>query len=161
MHDADVLYAYRNLGEALVDFVGDIEPDMTIGPPDDPYLRRWVLRHSGIVGGLYVHQILKDDDDRALHDHPWDFDVFIVRGSYREIREGVPEGQLIKAGSYRSIVAETAHRLVVVDGPVWTLCFTGQRRREWGFHCPDRGWVHWKEYCDTRDSGLIGKGCEG
>lgn len=141
----------------------DIAPDMVIGDPRNPYLRRWHLREEGPSGGLYLHQILRDDDDRALHDHPWDSSVFIIEGSYKELTAANPDGQLFEAGSYRHMSAETAHRLIVVDGPVWTLVFTGPRRREWGFHCKNADgsprWVPWQEFVATHNKGEIGKGC--
>lgn len=134
-------------------------PDFIIGGQAAPYLRRWFLRDEGDSGCLYLHQILRDDDDRALHDHPWDASVYIIEGCYREVREDCPAGELFGAGSYRHMQAETAHRVVVVGGPVWTLCFTGKRRREWGFHCP-QGWRPWQEFVSKRDRGEIGVGCD-
>ena len=53
-----------------------------------------------------------------------------------------------------------AHRLELIDGPCWTLFVTGPRYREWGFHCPQRGWVPWKEFTSADNSGEIGRGCE-
>lgn len=134
-------------------------PDFVIGGADAPYLRRWFLRPEGPSGGLYLHEIIRDDDDRALHDHPWDSSVYIISGSYREVRNDCPEGELFVAGSYRHMPAEQAHRLVVFNGPVWTLCFLGPRRREWGFHCP-QGWRPWQEFVSARDKGSIGRGCD-
>lgn len=133
-------------------------PDLIIGDPKNPYLLRWFLREEGPSGGLYLHKILRDDDDRALHDHPWDSSVYIFDGSYKEVRKDCPEGQLFGPGSYRHMKAETAHRLVVVSGPVTTIVFTGPRKREWGFHCP-QGWVHWKDFVAPDNKGAIGRGC--
>lgn len=42
----------------------------------------------------------------------------------------------------------------------WTLFITGPRCRHWGFHCPERGWVHWKLFTAADDPGDIGKGCD-
>lgn len=133
-------------------------PDFVIGPKADPYLRRWFLIPKTEQGGCYLHEILHDDDDRALHDHPWDAHILIVQGEYKEIREDCPDGELFKEGSLRLMRAETLHRLVVVRGPVLTLVMFGPDRREWGFKCP-QGWIPWQEFVDARDSGLIGKGC--
>src|SRR5271157_1654536 len=33
---------------------------------------------------VYLHQILKSDEDRHFHDHPWSFFSFLLKGSYRE-----------------------------------------------------------------------------
>lgn len=41
--------------------------------------------------------------------------------------------------------AEDAHRLVLENGPVWTLVWGEPKRRKWGFHTED-GWVHWEDY---------------
>lgn len=43
--------------------------------------------------------------------------------------------------------------------PVTTLFITGPKIREWGFLCP-KGWRHWKDFCDSCDHGVIGRGCE-
>lgn len=43
--------------------------------------------------------------------------------------------------------------------PVITLFITGPKIREWGFLCP-QGWRHWQVFCDERDHGVIGRGCE-
>lgn len=133
-----------------------VPPDFIIGGADNPYLRRWFVRPEGASGGMYLHQILRDDDDRALHDHPWDSSVYIIHGAYEEV---LTTGRTVyRAGSYRHMPAEQAHRLVVVEGPVWTLCFLGPRKREWGFHCP-QGWVPWQQFVSGRDKGQIGAGC--
>jgi hypothetical protein len=153
-------YGLQTMAGALLGLAQMRTPDFIIGGKDAPYLRRWFIRPEGLTGGVYLHQILRDDDDRALHDHPWDADVFIFAGSYREVRADCPEGELFTAGTYRRMKAETAHRLVVVDSPVWTLVFFGPRRREWGFHCP-QGWVPWQEFVDKDDPGGIGPGCGG
>lgn len=52
------------------------------------------------------------------------------------------------------------HRVELIDGDCWTIFVTGPRYREWGFHCADRGWVHWKKFTATDNRGEIGKGCD-
>ncbi len=141
----------------LVDSVRLREPDFIIGDPQDPYLIRYWLRRDRPEGSIYLHCIRKSDDDRALHDHPWSSTSLVLEGTLREI---LPDGsRLLTPGSIVSRSAEQAHRLEVVDGPVWTLFITGAVEREWGFHCPN-GWVHWKEFTDPATNGQqIGKGC--
>jgi hypothetical protein len=74
------------------------EPDCVIGPPDNPYLRRWWLIPRNRWFNLYLHNILRDDDDRALHDHPWANLSILLRGAYREV---TPRGtHLRKRGSF-------------------------------------------------------------
>jgi hypothetical protein len=37
---------------------------------------------------------------------------------------------------------------------------TGPRYREWGFHCPQDGWIHWERFTKMHDPGAIGAGCD-
>jgi hypothetical protein len=132
------------------------EPDCVIGPPDNPYLRRWWLIPRNRWFNLYLHNILRDDDDRALHDHPWANLSILLRGAYREV---TPRGtHLRKRGSFVLRWATAAHRLEVERGPVWTLFITGPVVREWGFHCP-KAWVHWREFVKPGSPGEVGRGC--
>lgn len=144
------------------------QPDFCIGGREDPYLRRWWLIPRNSFFNIYLHQILRDDDDRALHDHPWVNISVLLSGGYWEI---IPN-KLIwrKAGSIVFRRAKQAHRLQLernfdssgrVTGvkPAWSLFLTGPRIREWGFHCP-KGWVHWKDFTAGPDSSLVGKGCD-
>lgn len=133
----------------------DREPDFVIGNP--PYMLRWWLLPRNDVFNVYYHRILKDDDDRALHDHPWPSFSVMVRGRLREITE--QGARIVTAGDCVYRGPEMAHRLELVDGaPAETLFITGPRVREWGFHCP-KGWVHWRDFTSPGDSGLIGRGC--
>lgn len=74
-------------------------PDQFIG--EGPYMMRWWLfgtskeldehgepkprRPFGY--SFYFHCFLRSDDDRALHDHPWDFLSVILFGRYQEHRD--------------------------------------------------------------------------
>jgi len=116
----------------------------------DPYMERWLARTPR--GYVRVHHILRSDDDRALHDHPFDFTSLILRGSYIEhvpadpTRPGGPTvSQRYGPGSILRRRAEDPHRLVLPDGPVWTLVLTEKKRRDWGFHLAE-GWLLWSEY---------------
>ncbi len=133
-------------------------PDFVIGHVSNPYLLRWWLIPRNPWFNVYLHCILRDDDDRALHDHPWWNVSVILRGGYFEI---MPQETLWRGKGHVVFRRPTAsHRLVLAKAPgadvCWSLFFTGPRIREWGFHCP-KGWVH----CFTHpaDKGQIGRGC--
>ena len=136
-------------------------PDLIIGEPDAPYLRRWHILPRNRWVNIYVHQFLKSDDARALHDHSYLNASVILCGVYKEYFAG---------GRYRfrfpgNIILRrpsTPHRVeLLFDIPVWTLFVTGPRVREWGFHCPS-GWRHWREFTDTSEGrSTIGRGCDG
>ena len=130
-------------------------PDFTIGDP--VYLERWWIVPRNEQQNVYLHRILRDDDDRALHDHPWDNVSYVIAGSYREI---TPDGTFIRQpGDVVKRQATDMHRLELIDGePCVSLFFTGQKVREWGFDCPG-GWVHWRDFTAGENGELVGRGC--
>ena len=139
-------------------------PDFLIGSPDDPYMRRWWVIPRNKVFNIYLHHIRRDDDDRALHDHPWPSISFVLMGQLTEVLEN--RTRVLRRFIPYPRKSTTAHRLVVNsvrgtdDNPknVWTLFITGPVVRKWGFHCP-KGWVFWKDFCAVDNKGLVGRGC--
>jgi hypothetical protein len=133
-------------------------PDFIIGGEDRPYLLRWWIIPRNPIFNVYLHCFLRDDDDRALHDHPWIWCSILLRGSYLEYTEaGI---QRFDAGSIRTHRAKFSHRLALIAGAhCWTLFITGPRIRNWGFHCPD-AWVPWEKFTAADRPGEVGKGCE-
>lgn len=140
------------------------EPDVIIGGHDNPYLKRWYLIPRNPFFNIYLHHFLRSDDDRALHDHPWVSISYILAGSYLEHR--ISAGGIHHKDEYKTgdcivrLSGKYAHRIELHKGSVWTLFITGPRYRQWGFHCPDAGWVHWRDFTAEHDAGDIGKGCE-
>lgn len=129
-------------------------PDFVIG---DDYLRRWYVIPRNGWSNIYLHDIRRSDDDRALHDHPWRNTSLLLLGSYIE---HTPEGSFTRtAGDVISREAEALHRLEVIPGErAISLFMTGPKVREWGFDCPN-GWVPWQEFTDPSDSSQTGRGC--
>jgi hypothetical protein len=139
-------------------------PDVVIGGRERPYLLRWFVIPRNRVFNIYLHRFLRSDDDRALHDHPWWNLSILIDGSYTEHRiaaGGVHEKVVLHAGDSRlRLSGRIAHRVELHDGPCTTLFITGPRYREWGFHCPDEGWIHWERFTASDDRGSTGKGCD-
>jgi hypothetical protein len=135
-------------------------PDLVIGHPGKPYLRRWdLLKFLGWQ--IALHEMLTDDDARALHDHP-SFNISIVlRGGYVEYTQKFPEGIWQWPGSIIFRRAATLHRLELMrsDRPSWSIWIRGPKIREWGFQCLHR-WVPWYEFVNANDPGQIGRGCD-
>lgn len=132
---------------------------------DLPYLRRWFLTpwsrddhplKRKRLPNIYLHQILRSDDDRALHDHPWVNMSIILWGGYiehvfeRPPVEGIELPPVVqKRRRFLSVVyrrADQAHRLELyrkekrhgrlagyVEKPCWSLFITWRKRRPWGF----------------------------
>lgn len=138
-------------------------PDFHLGPRDDHQLQRWYLSPRSAVSNAYLHRFLRSDDDRALHDHPWDNTSWILDGEYLE---HLPGGETVTRhqGDVVRRAATDPHRVEIVSGPVLTLFFTGPVVRDWGFHCP-QGWRYWRDFVaiDNSQGGTgntIGRGCE-
>jgi hypothetical protein len=120
------------------------------------YMRRWYVLTPWF--SIRLHHILRSDEARALHDHPWSFTSFLLTGGYTEVTAPAVllDGDGLKFDPANGPFTETyyprwsivhrpagaAHRLIL-DRPLWTLCITGPNVRKWGFHLPGRGWVHW------------------
>lgn len=133
-------------------------PDFVIGAPDAPYLRRWWLVPRNPVQNIYLHHFMRSDDDRALHSHPWSWNISVLlEGQYLE---HLPGGQSVvrRAGEVVHRTGESWHRIELTHGSVWTLFLTGAHAREWGFACP-QGFVHWRDFTAPGNPGAIGRGC--
>ena len=139
-------------------------PDFVIGGGEAPYLQRWWVIPRNRFFNVYLHHFMRSDDDRALHDHPWVNASWLIGGTYTEHTidaGGIHRRAIREAGDFvfrRS--GKFAHRVELHNGPCWTLFFTGPVYRRWGFHCPERGWVYYRDFVDERDHGAIGRGCE-
>lgn len=188
--------AQRLAALLIVRVAGRRDPDFVVGAenPSGAYLNRWYLtpwRHwqnrlgkraetaptrwnratarlARLLPNLYLHQFLRDDDDRALHDHPSWGASLMLEGAYVEhtiAAGGIHARRRFGAGALRYMPARHAHRIelerdtVGEPKPCWTLFAFGPTVRDWGFHCPERGWVHWKRFTAADNPGEIGPGC--
>jgi hypothetical protein len=141
-------------------------PDFVIGKPDAPYMRRWYIIPRNRWFNIYLHNIVRSDDDRALHDHPWWNLSVVLKGGYWEVRpldatdpSGVTISTWRSPGSLVLRRATAAHRLAIpTGGSCWSLFITGRKVREWGFWCP-QGWKVWTSFVDMTNTGTIGPGC--
>lgn len=164
-------------------------PDFIIGGDDNPYMLRWWVIPRNAWFNVYLHRITRDDDDRALHDHPWASCSWLLENSYKEILfeaisaesirrlqyAGEPRPTMVavrREGTAHFRRATTAHRIVLdkIAGrlgretpvEVTTAFFTGFAVRSWGFWCP-RGFVPWATFMAKRDGkityGQAGQGC--
>ena len=138
-------------------------PDFVIGK--DYCLRWWVIPRNRFFN-IYLHKFLHDDEDLALHDHPWvNCSIPLING-YIEVRNPLLLTRTEKRpGSISFRLPTTPHRVVLFRDlygdpvPAWSLFITGPVWREWGFVCP-QGWVSYKQFTDPSDYGKTGKGCD-
>lgn len=127
------------------------------------YMRRWILRTPW--GTLRVHNVMKSDEGRDFHDHPFNFTSLILWGGYLEHRPGceadsfddyrwcriLAYGRACACTYYGpgSIVrrkAEDLHRLELINGHAWTFVVSSRYLRQWGFQLKDGSWVSHEEY---------------
>lgn len=144
-----------------------------------PYLLRWYIIPRNRWLNIYLHKFLRDDDDRALHDHPWPFWSLLFNRGYLEYTTQAPNPHVRKPWSLAFRPAEWRHRVALPhrfymhEGfkcygpqPVWTLVITGPKCRTWGFWCttygdPDHGmwsengerFVRWQDWSESDGCG--------
>jgi hypothetical protein len=120
------------------------------------YLRRWFVWETK-TGNLYLHRIVRPDDDDSPHDHPWKFSSLILWGGYFDMAYKVVQGLTSK---YLICTVEQTklfhiyHRpathlhKVLLFKPSWSLVWVGKYDtvREWGFTLMDGTFVPWREY---------------
>ncbi len=113
---------------------------------------------------IRVHHIKRADNERHMHDHPWNARTIILRGWYVEQRKvdrlpamealfeaagGKPDrvqrGIRVRGDTAR-LGFEEYHRITQVNpGGVWTLFISWRWRGVWGFLVDGRK-VPWREY---------------
>lgn len=153
--------------------------DIIKDKPDGPslYLRRFYLTMRARPRWwpqrwkwyrLFLHNILRSDDDRGFHDHPWNFTSIILAGKYVE-SIFYPNNRMMRHRKritrWLSVLRNSAthtHRVEIVR-PVWSLVIASEATREWGFWIdgqqvpgvvvPDR-WVMWREYLNEPNGPL-------
>jgi hypothetical protein len=101
---------------------------------------------------VYLHDIHKDDGDRAPHNHPWSFLSVVLRGYYTEKLYPAPVDrphryvrQTHRAGSVHRMGRESAHRIVDAAPGLKTLILTGPRQSSWGFFVNGHH-IDWADY---------------
>ena len=117
--------------------------------------RYWLVSYNRFGIACRVHHILRSDDARAFHDHPWRYLTVVLRGGYTEVRpvfdrSGLYAGETRRwygPGSVMLRGAKTWHRLELAPGrTAWTLFVTGRKRQTWGFLVHPRAKIESREY---------------
>jgi hypothetical protein len=115
------------------------------------YMTRWILWFSY---GLRVHKFWRGDDDRAPHDHPFDFWTFPLR-SYTE-KYWDPQAECFKlriVERFRWHYRPAEFRHIVIGRKdrkyIWTIVFTCRFKRSWGFWPTPTTFVPAKEWIEN------------
>lgn len=144
-------------------------PDVIIGADrSPPYMKRWWVIPRNRWFNIYLHEVGQDDEDRALHDHPWPNMSYVVSGGF--VEHTIENGGINKRvkrlpGAVKFRLPSAAHRLELIGKQSVSIFITGPKVREWGFHCPNK-WIKWKLFVDDTvlpDGTIVsnqGKGCD-
>ena len=113
---------------------------------NQPYLTRYYLflkDRKWFPFNIFLHNFHKGDLD-DLHDHPWPFITFIIKGGYWE---HTPNGRFWRgAGTVRFAGCYSLHRVELEPGvDVWTIFIPGPKLRDWGFLRKGE-WVQHEQY---------------
>lgn len=149
------------------------EPGIIIGGDENPYLKRWYVVPRNRLFNIYLHQIIRSDDDRALHDHPWpSLSLTLSGGVTEQYWDTKQERTRVRWFFFGDLIYRSStfrHRLIVDDpsSPTVTMFITGPRIRNWGFWCknylPDKGPAHnfvpWRDFTSGANGERIGRGC--
>lgn len=100
-----------------------------LGRPECPYLKRWVVNFGKF--SIRLHHWIGSDDPRYMHDHPWGFFTFVIKGGYTDVTETGEEH--LGAGSLTYRDAHHKHTVQTDPGGAWTLLLVGPFKRKWGF----------------------------
>lgn len=117
---------------------------------NEPYLTRYYLflkDRKWFPFNVFLHNFHKGDLD-DLHDHPWPFITFIIKGGYWE---HTPDGKFWRGpGSIRMASSDQLHRVELEPGvDVWTIFVPGPHVKDWGF--VDNGkWKQHEEYLEEK-----------
>ena len=130
---------------------------------NQPIKRNWFMR---LLPSIRIHEILLPDEDRHMHDHPWDAQTIILRGWYVEERENpefdtfVPihpyntpnEVWLRHPGTTAPLRFGEFHRITGKSRePVVTMFITFAYRGTWGFKV-DGEKIPFREYLAQRQN---------
>jgi hypothetical protein len=141
-------------------------PFRTITSPDGrPYLTRWYVWPKGprtaedavtptAPFAVFIHFFHRSDEDRELHNHPWDKSVaLILKGGYHEERE---DGfRTFRPGDINVISKDDYHRveLLYPKKGSWSLFIAGKNVGSWGFKDERTGrHIPWKEYLGGKNT---------
>lgn len=107
---------------------------------------------------IYIHHIMKSDEDDDMHDHPFSFKSLILSGAYRELCKLYPNFDVLITNEYNvgdviSHCGEDIHKITLLTKEVWTLVIASKRYRMWGYRFnKDNHWIDFDTYRRIKNS---------
>lgn len=107
------------------------------------YLQRlWIAKTR--KGAVALHWFHQPDRARDLHDHPWWFVSFVLRGFYiEELPGGVR--RTVRWFNFKRAGERGQHSVIYASPGLLTLVIRGPKVRRWGFYTRE-GFVDSEEY---------------
>ena len=118
----------------------------------DVHFKRWQILKTPF-GSIWLHAIHKADQDKHLHNHPWDFISVVLKGSYKEMtQQGI---KFQTPGKINVRDGSEYHKILEVESEVvYTLFFVSKPKRLWGYDVDNR-FVDHEKYRDMKNKGEI------
>ena len=116
------------------------------------HFRRWEILKTRWFS-IYIHGIYAADQDKHLHNHPWDYKSIVLKGSYiEETNNGV---NILKFGTVTSRIGKDYHKIKsLLTKSVYTLFIVSPIKRIWGYQV-DGSWVNHEEYRKRKNQNLL------
>ena len=116
------------------------------------HFRRWELLKTPWFS-IWIHGIYAADEDKHLHNHPWDFKSIVLKGAYIEKTEKGIVRQT--PGKFNSRNGNDFHKILRLVTPVvYTLFIVTPVKREWGY-LVDGQFIQHEEYRKLKHEGKL------
>ena len=100
-----------------------------LGLLECPYAYRTYLIFFGY--SIRIHFWLRSDDKRYMHNHPWWFITFVLKGYYIDMSlNGI---DMVDTFSFRYRKPNHTHYVQIPSGGCTTILITGRNKNKWGF----------------------------
>jgi len=117
------------------------------------HFRRWQVVKTRWFA-IYIHAIYKADEEKHLHNHPWNFWSFVVKGSYTErLLNFKLNPRFAGTSVYRQ--RDQFHKIEDLHSPVvWTFNVAWGFRDTWGYSV-NGNFIDHVEYRKRKNNGQI------
>ena len=95
------------------------------------HFRRWQIIKTPWFS-IYIHGIYAADEDKHLHNHPWDYISMVLSGSY--IEKTNKNINFLSLGTITKRNGNDYHKIYkLLSKSVYTLFIVGPVKRHWGY----------------------------